>query len=83
MLLLGKLLLSFNSRVETNMLSSLIDFKSNTCFVLKRKKMKKKIKIGNNGIINQIASWNSIIDVKFKEPVIIIIISIAELKTNS
>ena len=45
--------------------------------------MKKKIKIGNNGIINQIASWNSIIDVKFKEPVIIIIISIAELKTNS
>ena len=38
---------------------------------------------GNNGTINQIACWISIIVVKLNDPVKKIIISIAELKINS
>ena len=39
--------------------------------------------IGNNGIINQIACWCSIIEIKFREPDKITTIKIAELNTNS
>src|ERR1700685_4113323 len=45
--------------------------------------MKNITKIGNNGIINQIALWLSILIVIFKLPVNIITINIAELSINS
>ena len=45
--------------------------------------MKYNKNTGNKGMMNQIDCWCSIILVKFKEPVIIITINIAELKTNS
>jgi len=41
------------------------------------------MKTGNNGIINQIDCWCSIILVKLNDPVNNIIIRIAELKINS
>ena len=41
------------------------------------------MKTGNNGTINQIACWLSIIVVKLNDPVNKIIIRIAELKINS
>lgn len=45
--------------------------------------MKNIINTGNNGIANQIAFWDSILDVIFKLPVKKMIIRIAELSINS
>jgi hypothetical protein len=45
--------------------------------------MKNIIKIGNKGIINQIALWLSIFTVRFKLPVNMITNSIAEVNINS
>ena len=45
--------------------------------------MKKIIKIGNKGNINQTALWDSVQTVKLKLPVNIITINIAELNISS
>jgi hypothetical protein len=45
--------------------------------------IKNIINIGNNGIINHIALWASILTVRFKLPVNITTSNIAELKINS
>jgi hypothetical protein len=45
--------------------------------------IKNIIKIGNNGIINQIALWDSILTVKLRLPVNKITNKIAELNINS
>ena len=45
--------------------------------------MKKIKKIGNKGNMNQTALWLSVTTVRFKLPVNIITINIAELNTNS
>lgn len=45
--------------------------------------IKNIMKIGNNGNINQTALWPSATTVRFKLPVSITTINIAELNTNS